>query len=229
MEWEKSSTSGSNSGSKPSSPHIKSADLPAARTESTPTPRPTARTSNSSQRSRQTPVEKLASSPTLPTARRDSSPKSLFHPPPNLSKSSNPPTPATPTKTSPRPPPLSIATMLSGPSAAISETVAEGKINNPRTSSSTIRDSDPTSNGHSTFAPSSPTTTAVTTPPFTPHTTSFSTPPLVRTVQKAPLNPRDHTVLETIYTEMHAKRFINLAPLSVVANGLSVWFKGMRD
>ena len=212
IELERSSKSGSNSGSKPSSPQIKHVDLPAAHIEKS-AARPTARTSNGSQKSHLTPVEKPTSSP-----RRSSSPK-LFHSP-NLS---NPSKPSKPTKTSPRPPPLSIATMLSTPSAAVSETVAVGKINNPRTSSSTIRDSNPVSIGHST---SSPTITVATTPS---HTGSFTSLPLVRTAQKAPLNPRDHTVLETIYAEMHAKRFINLAPLAVITNGLSLWFKGTRD
>ncbi|KAG1770849.1 hypothetical protein EV702DRAFT_1138155 [Suillus placidus] len=41
-----------------------------------------------------------------------------------------------------------------------------------------------------------------------------------------PPDPRDHTVLETIYNEMHAERFINLAPLSLLANTVGLWFKG---
>jgi hypothetical protein len=40
----------------------------------------------------------------------------------------------------------------------------------------------------------------------------------------APLNPRDHSLLEYIYTEMHATRFINLSPLSLLANSLPVYF-----
>lgn len=40
----------------------------------------------------------------------------------------------------------------------------------------------------------------------------------------APLNPRDHSLLEHIYTEMHAARFINLSPLSLLANSLPVYF-----
>jgi hypothetical protein len=40
----------------------------------------------------------------------------------------------------------------------------------------------------------------------------------------APLNPRDHSLLEYIYTEMHAARFINLSPLSLLANSLPVYF-----
>ena len=40
----------------------------------------------------------------------------------------------------------------------------------------------------------------------------------------APLNPRDHSLLDHIYTEMHAARFINLSPLSLLANSLPVYF-----
>lgn len=43
-----------------------------------------------------------------------------------------------------------------------------------------------------------------------------------------PPDPRDHTVLETIYNEMHAERFINLAPLSLLANTVGLWFKDVR-
>ncbi|KAG2129145.1 hypothetical protein DEU56DRAFT_818020 [Suillus clintonianus] len=41
-----------------------------------------------------------------------------------------------------------------------------------------------------------------------------------------PPDPRDHTVLEAIYNEMHAQRFINLSPLSLLANQVGLWFKG---
>jgi hypothetical protein len=41
-----------------------------------------------------------------------------------------------------------------------------------------------------------------------------------------PPDPRDHQVLETIYNEMHAERFVNLEPLSLLANTMSLWFKG---
>jgi hypothetical protein len=46
-----------------------------------------------------------------------------------------------------------------------------------------------------------------------------------RPASGAPLNPRDHSLLEHIYTEMHASRFINLSPLSLLANSLPVYFK----
>jgi hypothetical protein len=36
----------------------------------------------------------------------------------------------------------------------------------------------------------------------------------------------DHCLLERIYIEMHEARFINLAPLSLLANSLSLYFKG---
>lgn len=43
---------------------------------------------------------------------------------------------------------------------------------------------------------------------------------------KAPLNPRDHTILETIYAEMLASRFINTNPLSIIQNYLEYHFFG---
>jgi hypothetical protein len=39
----------------------------------------------------------------------------------------------------------------------------------------------------------------------------------------------DHRLLEKIYIEMHEARFINLAPLSLLANSLSLYFKGACD
>jgi hypothetical protein len=41
-----------------------------------------------------------------------------------------------------------------------------------------------------------------------------------------PRNPRDHSLLEFIYSEMLASRFINVAPLSLLANTLGIHFKG---
>lgn len=46
-------------------------------------------------------------------------------------------------------------------------------------------------------------------------------PPLI----EVPQDPRDHIILEVIYTEMHAERFINLSPLSLLANALGSWFE----
>lgn len=47
----------------------------------------------------------------------------------------------------------------------------------------------------------------------------------LRPAPGAPLNPRDHSLLEYIYTEMHASRFINLSPLSLLANSLPLYFR----
>lgn len=58
------------------------------------------------------------------------------------------------------------------------------------------------------------------TPPLPPDSRS------VGLLDVIPLDPRDHTVLETIYNEMHAERFINLSPLSLLANTVGLWFKG---
>ncbi|KAI9465573.1 hypothetical protein BJY52DRAFT_593170 [Lactarius psammicola] len=45
----------------------------------------------------------------------------------------------------------------------------------------------------------------------------------------APLNPRDHSLLEYIYTEMHAARFINLSPLSLLAHSFPLYFNNVRS
>ncbi|KAI0081651.1 hypothetical protein K474DRAFT_1258092 [Panus rudis PR-1116 ss-1] len=44
----------------------------------------------------------------------------------------------------------------------------------------------------------------------------------------APVNPRDHALLEFIYNEMHAVRFVNIQPLSLLVNSLSLYFKDVR-
>ena len=41
----------------------------------------------------------------------------------------------------------------------------------------------------------------------------------------APLNPRNHSLLEYIYTEMHSARFINLSPISQLAHSLPLYFE----
>ncbi|KAI0052694.1 hypothetical protein FA95DRAFT_1592645 [Auriscalpium vulgare] len=46
--------------------------------------------------------------------------------------------------------------------------------------------------------------------------------------EAAPLNPRDHMLLEYIYTETHAARFINLSPISLLANSLPLYFRDVR-
>ena len=43
----------------------------------------------------------------------------------------------------------------------------------------------------------------------------------------APLNPRDHSLLEYIYTGMHAARFINISPLSLLAHSLPLYFESL--
>ncbi|KAJ7505232.1 hypothetical protein B0H11DRAFT_1977595 [Mycena galericulata] len=53
-------------------------------------------------------------------------------------------------------------------------------------------------------------------------------PFLLRTLPKAPPNPRDHSLLEGIYNEMNATRFINLSPLSLLANLVGLHFKDVR-
>jgi hypothetical protein len=44
---------------------------------------------------------------------------------------------------------------------------------------------------------------------------------------KAPINPRDHTILDAIYAEMLSSRFINPAPLSLLPNYLEYHFTGL--
>ncbi|KAF8527597.1 hypothetical protein BU17DRAFT_81827 [Hysterangium stoloniferum] len=43
------------------------------------------------------------------------------------------------------------------------------------------------------------------------------------------MNPRDHSVLEMAYNELHAARFINLSPLSVLSSMLGLHFKDVRS
>jgi hypothetical protein len=43
---------------------------------------------------------------------------------------------------------------------------------------------------------------------------------------RPPPNPRDHSLLEMIYMEMHASRFINLAPVSLLSSLLVLHFRG---
>ncbi|KAJ4482031.1 hypothetical protein J3R30DRAFT_3285938, partial [Lentinula aciculospora] len=55
-----------------------------------------------------------------------------------------------------------------------------------------------------------------------------ASPFLLRTLPKPPVNPRDHSVLEMIYNEMNAARFVNLSPLSLLPNLLGLYFKDLR-
>ncbi|KAH7878089.1 uncharacterized protein C8R40DRAFT_1168134 [Lentinula edodes] len=58
--------------------------------------------------------------------------------------------------------------------------------------------------------------------------TSTAAPFLLRTLPKPPVNPRDHSMLEMIYNEMNAARFVNLSPLSLLPNLLGLYFKDLR-
>jgi len=40
-------------------------------------------------------------------------------------------------------------------------------------------------------------------------------------------NPRDHSILQMAYNELHAARFINLTPLSILHSALTLHFRGM--
>ncbi|KAJ3715384.1 hypothetical protein C8R42DRAFT_631982 [Lentinula raphanica] len=53
-------------------------------------------------------------------------------------------------------------------------------------------------------------------------------PFLLRTLPKSPVNPRDHSILELIYNEMNAARFVNLSPLSLLPNLLGLYFQDLR-
>ena len=46
---------------------------------------------------------------------------------------------------------------------------------------------------------------------------------------KPPANPRDHSILDFIYCEMHSQRFVNMEPLSLLANSLGIYFTGTHD
>ncbi|KAI0373739.1 hypothetical protein BV20DRAFT_1049676 [Pilatotrama ljubarskyi] len=60
------------------------------------------------------------------------------------------------------------------------------------------------------------------------NTNLASTPMLFRTIEKPPINPHDHSLLETIHDEMHAARFINLEPLALLANLLPLHLRDVR-
>lgn len=51
---------------------------------------------------------------------------------------------------------------------------------------------------------------------------------LLRAMSKPLGNPRDHSLLNKIYREMHSSRFINLNPLSILANSLGLYLKDVR-
>jgi hypothetical protein len=222
----------SNSTTKVPSPLVGSPAGTSARSESPSTPRPTTRKNTDSITPSPTDTAEETKPTPGPAPYRPPSPISLFHPPPTKVS-------ATPGHAHGRPPALTISTMLSTPSrATVNNAVAEGNIpsesSRPSTSTHSVSSSStpsrtPHSHRRTSFSPSTPTTSVSMSPEFSqfsPVRPSFSYPHLVRTAPKPPVNPRDHTILETIYTEMHAMRFINLAPLSLLPNNLSTWFKG---
>ncbi|KAF8799001.1 hypothetical protein BYT27DRAFT_7264526 [Phlegmacium glaucopus] len=55
-----------------------------------------------------------------------------------------------------------------------------------------------------------------------------ATPFLLRMLTQTPTNPRDHSLLETIWTEMLSSRWINLSPLSLLTTYLEWHFKDVR-
>ncbi|KIK57278.1 hypothetical protein GYMLUDRAFT_61565 [Collybiopsis luxurians FD-317 M1] len=58
--------------------------------------------------------------------------------------------------------------------------------------------------------------------------TAPAAPFVLRALPKPPVNPRDHSLLEMIYNEMNASRFVNLSPLSLLPNILGLHFKDLR-
>ncbi|KAG6915147.1 hypothetical protein DXG01_013042 [Tephrocybe rancida] len=53
-------------------------------------------------------------------------------------------------------------------------------------------------------------------------------PLLLRTIPKPPANPRDHSLLEAIYTRLLEARFINSSPLALLANYVGFYLKDVR-
>jgi hypothetical protein len=49
----------------------------------------------------------------------------------------------------------------------------------------------------------------------------------VARMEQPPPNPRDHSLLDLVYAEMHAARFINTAPTSIMGSYVSLYFKGV--
>jgi hypothetical protein len=49
---------------------------------------------------------------------------------------------------------------------------------------------------------------------------------VVSTMVPAPSNPRDHSILEAIWNDMHESRFINLYPLPLLASFIPSYFEG---
>lgn len=55
---------------------------------------------------------------------------------------------------------------------------------------------------------------------------SMDNRPRVSTTPEMPPNPRQHKLLDVIYTEMHAARSVNLAPVRLIENRIRMHFKG---
>lgn len=49
---------------------------------------------------------------------------------------------------------------------------------------------------------------------------------VISKIVEAPPNPRQHKLLDVIYTEMHAARFVTLAPISLIEDRIRSHFKG---
>ena len=59
-----------------------------------------------------------------------------------------------------------------------------------------------------------------------PKPTTKPSPLLLQTLTQSPTNPRNHTLLETIWNEMLSSRWVNPAPLSLLKNYMDWHFKG---
>ncbi|KAF5369539.1 hypothetical protein D9758_002781 [Tetrapyrgos nigripes] len=116
------------------------------------------------------------------------------------------------------------------------QSVSQTKLTGSTTSLHQVPHSSPlsASSTSSLFIPSTRESLEDTTYIGSPSSVSVNTKPavtaplLLRTLPKPPTNPRDHSLLEMIYQEMHASRFINLAPLSLLPNLLGIHFKDVR-
>ncbi|KAF5382754.1 hypothetical protein D9615_002895 [Tricholomella constricta] len=52
--------------------------------------------------------------------------------------------------------------------------------------------------------------------------------PELMTVPKPPANPRDHSLLQAIYTRLLESRFINISPLALLTNSMGLYFRDVR-
>ncbi|KAK7048448.1 Methyltransf-25 domain-containing protein [Favolaschia claudopus] len=136
---------------------------------------------------------------------------------------------------------MSTSSLLAGLGPAVVPPVPVPSVQPP----SPVERKQPRPRGYSTstlVSPMSPITPITTTPIHHPSVLSLKaadsgdtpaakplvSPFLLRTLPKAPANPRDHSLLEGIYNEMNATRFINLSPLSLLANLMGLHFKDVR-